>query len=621
MESRILSVSEETLLDMAIDTFQVWSELKDQNILCDATLCTEDGSTFNIHRVIMCSCSSYFKALFTTKIHEKPHTRIKIPGVSASMMNLIIEYAYTGQTNVNENNIIDLLPAVDQFNVLGMLIECCKFLLEKMCPENCIGFKKFAQSFFCYDLETLAYNFLMSRFVDVAERSEELMELSIDELIPILKSDDLNVSNEEIVWETAIKWIDKDPEQRREHTAELMRCVKLGLLETSYFTEKVKKHHYVENNTACMPVVNETLYFLYELETISRKTVRVETPMLARPRNPHVILFTVGGWSNSAPSSIIETYDTRADRWIQVLEVDPEGPRAYHKCAVIGYEIYIIGGFNGAEYFRSCRCFNAVTKEWRSIAPMHSRRCYVSVAVIDNIIYAMGGYDGHHRHKSVEKYDFGANQWTLIAPMSIQRSDACATSLNNLIYIVGGFNGSECLNTCEFYNSETDQWTAVSPMRQKRSGVSIISHKSHIYALGGFNGISRLVSGEKYDPNTDNWTALTDMFNPRSNFAIEVMDDMIFAIGGFNGVTTIFHVECYDEKSNEWYEATDMNAFRSALSACVIAGLPNVKDYIHKKRDNLMEEKRLKLLHQKTYDSESNNRSEDDIVNNWDDQE
>lgn len=62
------------------------------------------------------------------------------------------------------------------------------------------------------------------------------------------------------------------------------------------------------------------------------------------------------------------------------------------------------------------------------------------------------------------------------------------------------------------------------------------------------------------------------------------------------GVTTIYHVECYDEKTNEWYEATDMNLYRSALSACVIDGLPNVEDYIHKHRDRLMEERRQKLI-------------------------
>jgi kelch-like protein 10 len=39
-----------------------------------------------------------------------------------------------------------------------------------------------------------------------------------------------------------------------------------------------------------------------------------------------------------------------------------------------------------------------------------------------------------------------------------------------------------------------------------------------------------------------------------------------------------------------------MNIFRSALSACVISGLPNMYDFIHQHRDRLMEEKRQKLI-------------------------
>ncbi|RZF33483.1 hypothetical protein LSTR_LSTR010139 [Laodelphax striatellus] len=57
------------------------------------------------------------------------------------------------------------------------------------------------------------------------------------------------------------------------------------------------------------------------------------------------------------------------------------------------------------------------------------------------------------------------------------------------------------------------------------------------------------------------------------------------------------------------YEATDMNIYRSALSACVIMGLPNISDYIHKHRELLMEEKRQKLL------SLENNNNQENLNN------
>jgi kelch-like protein 10 len=49
-------------------------------------------------------------------------------------------------------------------------------------------------------------------------------------------------------------------------------------------------------------------------------------------------------------------------------------PRAYHGTAALGHDIYVIGGFDGVEYFNSVRCFNPVTKGWSEIAPMNVKR-------------------------------------------------------------------------------------------------------------------------------------------------------------------------------------------------------------------------------------------------------
>lgn len=38
-------------------------------------------------------------------------------------------------------------------------------------------------------------------------------------------------------------------------------------------------------------------------------------------------------------------------------------------------------------------------------------------------------------------------------------------------------------------------------------------------------------------------------------------------------------MECYDGDTMEWYDAAPMNLNRSALSACVLAGLPNARSF------------------------------------------
>lgn len=86
------------------------------------------------------------------------------------------------------------------------------------------------------------------------------------------------------------------------------------------------------------------------------------------------------------------------------------------------------------------------------------------------------------------------------------------------------------------------------------------------------------------------------MVHPRSNFGLEIIDNMIFAIGGFNGVVTISHTECYQPENDEWLEATDMSIIRSALTATIVSGLPNIRDYLHKDRHKLMQERRLNMI-------------------------
>ena len=80
----------------------------------------------------------------------------------------------------------------------------------------------------------------MEHFTDIATKSNELLMLSDEAMVEIISSDDLNVKNEEIVFESIIRWINHDPNVRRQHIAKLLRCIRLGLLSTQYFVETVK---------------------------------------------------------------------------------------------------------------------------------------------------------------------------------------------------------------------------------------------------------------------------------------------------------------------------------------------------------------------------------------------
>lgn len=164
----------------------------------------DDGS-FEVHRAILSATSPYFRALFTNGMDETHHREVYIPGVSADIMGIIVEYAYTRNTLVTEDNVEYLLPAADHFHIMGLVKACTNFLMRQIDHHNVIGIRNFAKHYFCTSLERACHKFLMENFVRVAASGNELLTLPLTEFIDILESDDLNVKNEEFTFDVIMR--------------------------------------------------------------------------------------------------------------------------------------------------------------------------------------------------------------------------------------------------------------------------------------------------------------------------------------------------------------------------------------------------------------------------------
>ncbi|XP_055712389.1 kelch-like protein 10 [Phlebotomus papatasi] len=568
-----------------------FDKFRNGNIFSDASLHLSCGTILPIHRVVLGAKSKYFEALFTNPIQPdgngKNHEYL-IPGIRKEIMEKILQYLYTEEIDLSFDEIFELLTISDYFLIDDLTEKCRDFIINSLNPENCVKILLFGESRFHRNIMESALKYILRNFLQVMALCSDLNNLDFEHFYKIVSSDLLNVKDELSVWNACLNWINNSQDDRKKLIHHLLQLVRMGLMNIEDFRVHIEHHPFIVGCSEAQLLVEKVLKFLINAE-LSHEILQYK---LALPRLPHEVIFTLGGWSEGSAKMEIETYDTRADRWIRIKNEDPFGPRAYHGSIAIGGKIYCIGGFNGREYFNNCRIFDTVTREWYPMAPMNVRRCYVSVALLDGYIYALGGYDGSVRQRSCEKYDFKTNQWTMIAQMNAQRSDACACVVDGKIYILGGFNGQECMNTAEVYDSINNVWTLLPQMIQRRSGLKCIGYQGKIYAIGGFNGLVRLKHCELYNPVSEQWISIAQMINPRSNFAIEIIDDMIFAMAGFNGTFTIADVECYVPETDEWMMATSMNVVRSALTANIIRNTPNIQDYLYPCRAELIEERR-----------------------------
>ncbi|XP_032571457.1 kelch-like protein 10 [Drosophila sechellia] len=249
LEDKTLGIGRKTILkahtkslapivsDEALNTL---NELREQNLLCDAQISVGED-VFNVHRAIMCSCSSYFRAQFTGFNADSPgcvdgsdakkKTKfIHIPGVSSCIMNCVIQYAYLRQTNISESNVHELLICADYVGMVGLVKKCKDYLGRILTPENCVSIMGFARFRFLEDLHLKARNYTLRYFTEVANRNIDILDMSAEDFYSIISDDELNTREEDHVWKLCVKWIDRNPESRKRHVAHLMTGVRLGLM-------------------------------------------------------------------------------------------------------------------------------------------------------------------------------------------------------------------------------------------------------------------------------------------------------------------------------------------------------------------------------------------------------
>jgi hypothetical protein len=66
-----------------------------------------------------------------------------------------------------------------RFLMPGLVTECCRYLKQKLCPENCLGMAAFARSYFRPGLTKVAMTYAHNHFSEVVSSSVEFLDLDV----------------------------------------------------------------------------------------------------------------------------------------------------------------------------------------------------------------------------------------------------------------------------------------------------------------------------------------------------------------------------------------------------------------------------------------------------------
>uniref|UniRef100_A0A7M4FM30 Intracisternal A particle-promoted polypeptide n=1 Tax=Crocodylus porosus TaxID=8502 RepID=A0A7M4FM30_CROPO len=520
--------------------------------LCDVQLLVGDKA-FGVHRLVLAAGSPYFAALFTGGMKEASKEVVQIRGVEASAFQLLLDFIYTGIVNINENNVQELIIAADMLQLTEVVDLCCEFLKGQIEPLNCIGLFQFSEHIACHDLMEFTENYIHAHFLEVLS-GEEFLALTKEQLIKILRSEELSIEDEYQVFAAAMQWILKDLGKRKKHVVEVLEPVRFPLLPPQRLLK------YIEGvPDFSLRVALQTLLKEYCEASKSPKENKVSSFLQtskARPRRKaRKYLYAVGGytrlqggrWSDGRALSCVERFDTFSQYWTTVSSL--HHARSGLGVAVVGGMVYAIGGEKDSMIFDCTECYDPVSKQWTTVASMNHPRCGLGVCACYGAIYALGNYSKVVQYFqgccqiyvvggisnevelcSVEVYDPRSKRWSELPPMGTRRAYLGVAALNDSIYSVGGWNETqEALATVERYCFEEEKWVEVASMKVPRAGVCVVAVNGLLYAIGGrasshdFAAPVTSDTVEVYNPHLDAWTEIANMITSRCEGGVAVL--------------------------------------------------------------------------------------------------
>ncbi|XP_014663237.1 PREDICTED: kelch-like protein 5 [Priapulus caudatus] len=536
--------------------------------LCDVILII-GAQRIHAHRIVLSAASDYFAAMFTSDVREAQQEEVPLKDVDSDSVLALVEYCYTGQIDLREDNVENLLSTASILQLLEVVEACCGFLMKQLHPSNCIGIRSFADVQGCCDLLKVAHNYAMDHFMEIM-RNQEYLILPVEEVIRLLSNDDINVPNEETIYQAMMLWVKHDLPNRRQYLAKLMSHIKLPLLSPEFIADRVESNLLFKDDRECQDLIMEAMK--YHLLPERRSTL--QSPR-TRPRKSTVgFIYAVGGVeSNKGPNSCsIEKYDPRTNSWTQVDSIS--GHRLQFGVAVVEDKLFVVGGRDGLKTLNTVEAYSLKEKKWTTMPTMSTHRHGLGVGVLEGPLYACGGHDGWSYLSTVERWDAHAKQWSYVAPMHSPRSTLGVAVLNGRLYAIGGRDGKAFLRSVECYDPHTNRWTLCTSMSKRRGGVGVAVSSGFLYAVGGYdtptsNATSnRFDSVERYDPKTDVWTTVARISPPRDSIGVCLMGEKLFAVGGYDGQAFLNTVECYDPQNNEWVQVAPLCMARAG--ACIV---------------------------------------------------
>ena len=499
------------------------------------------GKEFKAHKAVLAAASPFFLTLLESNMRESNEHLIKVEleEATASIMEDVLKYVYTGNVSVTEESAHNLIATADYLLLPGLKSLGCDFLKGILATENCVFNYYFAERYQCMNLMEECRELIKSNFRAVM-KTDDFLNLDVRYVSKWVSSDDVTVNAEEEVFKGIVKWVNHNKSEREKEFPYLLHQVRLNSVDQDYLVNELVKEELITTNNECL---NFVLGFLkWILDPTLQCSIKPRTCLQTQKNG----IFVCGG--NKALF-----YLPNENIWYQLSDLLME----YQNHAAIQYrdKVYIFSNQGGGDYYmpstntwgaiqsesfcgklcsllkldkhkilyavlerslKSCGVYHydPVKGEWKNFVDEEKLQLFGACGVTDGChLYVIGGskkYDdwpalplGSTKVVRIDPEDGNREE---VASMNVARHDAFGAAMNGKIYVGGGRQKKRTLRTCEMYDPLTDEWQVMPNLNVPRHSSSMVCYEEALYVVGGMKmRQDRELSVEMFDFKTNKW--------------------------------------------------------------------------------------------------------------------
>lgn len=518
------------------------TKLRDMQQLFDVVLAVEN-ERLPAHKVVLASCSEYFRAMFTDGLLETRLDEIRLNGVTSKGMRNLIDFAYSSKIDIDADNVEDVLCAANHIQLMPVVEACVNFLKSHIVLTNCVDMLTIAELFTLDDLTSYIYKYISNNFSSIGI-SAEFCKLSDSQLLKLLQMNYAVDCTETDVLSAVIGWI-------VHHHGYHPKMAEEILSQLNFSSMTLQGIHLIPNATDLKKMLGdqENADFMQKfLKNVSSSPRQV--PGLINVRGFTESVMVCGGFRpGQGMSNNIHSYNT-ATRAMQYLTRVPHVDQCNFGVTVTNNKLYVIGGCYNDDHMEEFIhgygfCYDPAKDKWEVVPSMLSEKCRFFLGSLNNKLYAIGGDPaasiGTADFAQCERYDIDTKTWQPIAPLPGNRMEHAGTVLGESLFISGGLQDQEgpVFNTFFQYDTHTDMWLQLPSMLTARADHTMLSHQGKIYAIGGWydDDIShqRIMADtvDCFDFDKGRWETVARVPSPRLYATYTILQNKVFVVGGW----------------------------------------------------------------------------------------